>query len=69
MIKLILKNSKLLLKVVCGLVLCAGIVVFVTMCGKDAECKTCTNTDTGSTKVYCGDELKDAQALPNVKCL
>ena len=54
----------------CGVILCAGIVVFVTTCAKDAECKTCTYTDNGNTKTeeFCGDDLDDAQKLPGVTC-
>jgi hypothetical protein len=64
---LVLKNNRFV-KIICGLILCAGVAVFVSTCAKDDECKTCTNSETGNVRTYCGDELKDAEALPNVTC-
>ena len=46
----------------CGVILCAGIVVFVTMCAKDEECKKCENKSPDiSAATFCGDELKEAE--------
>lgn len=51
---------------------CAGALIFVAVasgsCVDDAECKTCTNSVTNESYEACGDELIEAELLPNVKC-
>ena len=49
------------------LVLCAGIIVVVA-CSEDEKCKKCTNSVTNASWTACGDELEEAQKLPNVTC-
>ena len=50
-----------ILKVICAVVLCAGVVFFVATCEDDDDCKECTNTETQAKKTFCGDELTEAQ--------
>ena len=55
-------------RLLCAITLCAGVAFFVATCNEDEECKSCTNDQTKETKTFCGDDLKEVQALPNMTC-
>ena len=65
----IFDNKKLsFLRFVCAFILCAGIIGVVTMCEDDDNCKYCTNIATNEGYTFCGDELEEAESLPNFNC-
>jgi hypothetical protein len=45
------------------------IIVVVASCEESKKtCKTCTFEATGVSRIYCDDELEEAEALPGVVC-
>ena len=65
--KLILNNRFLMFAGI--VILCAGIVVFVTTCTDENEnnCKRCTNAK-NETEWYCGYDLEKMEKDPNITC-
>ena len=67
--KKFLKLNRGIFRILCAFVLCATIIVVVAKCDDtETKCKTCTNTQKNETRIFCGDDLKDAEELPHMKC-
>ena len=56
-----------ILKLICALVLCAGIAILVVTCEKD-DCKTCTHNVTKEVGEFCGTDLVEAELNPALTC-